>query len=253
MHARERKHVRGDHLRVATDAIDVRHALGVLFERIARHDHREVAPARVGGKLVHKVVDHRAVEAVANHDAIDVARAKVAACGIERECAGQSHALADRYRQGRKVAAAACDEHGRVLERIVLRKLGPVVAFRCLFQPAQRGRVQRAHAQRGAQARNELDRDIISDHRNDMRRGRRFAGRHDGHDGNERLTTFERGRDGKLEIWARRAVDQHDRRRTKLRQARDAVHADRACGKIAPLCQRFAHLRTVVGNDNDRT
>ena len=99
--------------------------------------------------------DDRAIEAVADHHAVDVARAEIAVRGFERERADQSHALADRDGQRRIIAAAARDQHGRVLERVVLGHVGNVGALGDFLGPAQHRRMQRAHAQRRAQARDE--------------------------------------------------------------------------------------------------
>ena len=87
--------------------VGIRHALGIEIARARRHDHRQVAPARIGAELLDEVLDHRAVEAVADHHAVDVARAEIAARGLDRERADQAHALADRDGERRIVAAAA--------------------------------------------------------------------------------------------------------------------------------------------------
>ncbi len=159
MQPRERQDVRRDRLRIAAHLVDVRHALGIeIAHAVARHDHRQVAPARIGAELFHEVFDDRAIEAVADHHAVDVARAEIAARGLDRERADQAHALADRKGQRRIVAAAARDQHGRILERIVRRHVGNVGALGQLFGAAQHRRMQRAHAQRRAQARDQAGR-----------------------------------------------------------------------------------------------
>ena len=99
---------------------------GSRSRALARHDHRQVAPARVGGKLLDEILDHGAVEAVADHHAVDVARAEIAARRLDRERADQAHALADRDGERRIVAPAARDQHGRVLDRIVVGSVGHV-------------------------------------------------------------------------------------------------------------------------------
>ena len=56
MHPREGDDMRGDRLRIAAHLVDVRHALGVEFAHaVARHDHRQVAPARIGAEFFDEI------------------------------------------------------------------------------------------------------------------------------------------------------------------------------------------------------
>ena len=61
---RERQDMRGDHLRIAAQLVDIRHTLGIGVLHGIRHDHRQVAPARIGAKLLHEVLDDGAIEAI---------------------------------------------------------------------------------------------------------------------------------------------------------------------------------------------
>ena len=70
---------------------------------------------------------------------------------FDRERADHAGALAERDRQRRIGAAAADQQHGGVARRIDLRQRHR----RCRHQPAHHGRMQRAHAQRGPQARHQ--------------------------------------------------------------------------------------------------
>ena len=99
---------------------------GSIARRISRHDYRQVAPARVGGKLLDEILDHRSVEAVADHHAVDVACAQMAARGFNRERADQPHPFADSDGERRIVAPAARDQHGCVFDRVALGQVGCV-------------------------------------------------------------------------------------------------------------------------------
>ena len=161
MQPRERQDVRGYGLRVAAHVVDIRHALGIEVARhIARHDHRQVTPARVGGKLLDKIFDRRTVEAVADNHAVDVACAEIAARRLDRECADQVGALADRDGERRVAAPAARDQHGRILDRVGVGEIGRVEPLGKLLRAPQDGCMQRAHAQRCTKARNEPGRNL---------------------------------------------------------------------------------------------
>jgi hypothetical protein len=152
----KRQDTRRDVLRIAAHRIDIRHALGVeIARRIARHDHRQVAPARICGQLLDKVLDRRTIEAIADHHAVDVAGAEIAARRVDGERADETHTFADRDGERRIVAPAADDQHRRIIDRIGLGQVGCVEPLGKLLGAAEHRRVQRAHPQRGAQARNQ--------------------------------------------------------------------------------------------------
>ena len=96
-----------------------------------------------------------------------------------RERADHAGVLAERDRQRRIGAAAADQQHGGVARRIDMRQRHR----RCRHQPAHHGRMQRAHAQRGAQARHQAVgagrrlRGLALKERNDVVRMRESADR----------------------------------------------------------------------------
>ena len=59
--------------------IDIRQRLGEFGRRLAEHRHRQVAEARVLRQHGEEGLDHARREAVADHDAVDVARVEMLA------------------------------------------------------------------------------------------------------------------------------------------------------------------------------
>ena len=94
-------------------------------------------------------VDRARGEAVADDDAVDLAGLETGCALIDAERADHAHALADRDAQRRMMAAAADQQHGRIVERIAGRQFGHDVALVLeRLGAAEHGRMQRAQPQR---------------------------------------------------------------------------------------------------------
>ncbi len=108
---------------------------------------------RVSSAKHHQQGDHHLRrQAVADHDAVDVAHIEAARGEVDAHGADHAHALADRDAERRMHAAAADHQHGGVLDRIARRQLGDDVAFgQQRSGAADHRRVQRAQPQRGRQ------------------------------------------------------------------------------------------------------
>ena len=92
---------------------------------------------------------------------------------IDAERADHAHALADRDAQRRMMAAAADQQHGRVVERIAGRQFGDDVALVLeRLGAAKHGGVQRAQPQRADDARDQLlGRRVVGDRQRVGQRG----------------------------------------------------------------------------------
>ena len=111
---------------------------------------RQLAEPRVGGKRGQKRFDGARPKALAEDEPVDFLGVEMARGVLDAERADRADARADRGGK-RGIAAAAPDhQHGRLVERIAvgeLRNLGAVAAQG--VDPAQHGRMQRAHLERG--------------------------------------------------------------------------------------------------------
>ena len=153
-HPDERHGARQQHLRIAR-ADEVRQLSAVVAG--AEHRHRQVAEAGILGQHRQERIDRAGGEAVADHDAVDLARLEAAGGVVDAERADHAHALADRDAQRRMVAATADQQHGRIVERIAVRQFGDDIAFGLEgFRAADHGRMQRAKPQRARDAGDQL-------------------------------------------------------------------------------------------------
>ena len=150
----------------------------------AEHRHRQVAEARVLGQ--HRRGRRRPSRAGRPSPMTmpSTSRAlRQPARLIDAERAHHAHPLADRDAERRMVAAAADQQHGRVVERIAGRQLGDDVALVLeRLRAAEHGRVQGAQPQRRRDARDQLlDRRVIGDRQRAGQRGRRVLAHADDH------------------------------------------------------------------------
>ena len=104
---------------------------------IAEHADRQIAIAGVFAHRDEERLDIARAEAVAEHKAVGVARFQIARGGLDAERADGAGAFADRDRERRISAAAAGDDHGGVVERIVARHVGKRMAVGSA--PSRRG------------------------------------------------------------------------------------------------------------------
>ena len=114
--------------------------------KTAGNDHGQVAEARILRQHGEERVGDAWAETFADDDAVDVADIEMLCGGLDAERADDAHLLSERDRERRVGHAAPDQQRRRVMQRIALGKdlagVAPVV------QPAQDGRVQRAHPER---------------------------------------------------------------------------------------------------------
>ena len=122
--------------------------VGEIGRRLADHRHRNVAEAGVLREQGEEGLDHARRKAVADHDAVDVARGEMLGGGLHAERAQHLDALADGDAERGIERAAAGDQHGRVVERVADRQRRQLAAMRARRSRsgAARWRAARARA-----------------------------------------------------------------------------------------------------------
>ena len=122
-------------------------AVGEIGRRLADQRNRNVAEAGILRQHGQEGFDHARRKAVADHDAVDVARFEMFVGGLDAERAEHADAFAHGDTQRRIKRAAAGDQHGRILKRIADRQRRQLAVLgREHLDAAQHRRVQRAHA-----------------------------------------------------------------------------------------------------------
>ena len=181
---------------------------------IAEHADRQIAITGVFAHRDQERFDIARTEAVAEHQTVGVAGFEIARGGFDAERADGAGAFADRDRERRVSAAAAGDDHGGIVERIVARHIGKRMTVGLRHRGAAYHRaVQAARAQGGGQARgNELRCRVGSD-RQRFAIGDVFVVRYAGDHGNDRRERGDllRQPGGELFIAGRHGIGQQDR------------------------------------------
>ena len=154
VHAHQGHHARDQAFGIAADVVDIGQRFAEAVRRLADHRHRQVAAARVLREQSEEGLDHARRKAVADHDAVDVARLDMLGSGFDAERADHLDTLAHGDAERGIERAAADDQHGGVVECVGHGKLRHRAALRGgQFDAAQNGGVQRAHAHGRLQAR----------------------------------------------------------------------------------------------------
>ena len=230
-----------------------------LGRRFADHRDRDVAEARVLGEHREEGFHHARRKAVAHHDAVDVARVEMLGRGLHAERADHLDAFAHGDAERRIERTAAGDQHGRVVERVAHRQRRQGAALRGEQQDAaQHGGMERAHAHRRLQARDQpFFRQTGVDRQRDRHGGFVVAMR-------ERDRRYDRAVHGG-DLQAKHARGGRARRRAGLGDHHGGrLHRDEGSRRVGPFglddgegasgAKRFNQVgRRLFGDDDHRT
>ncbi len=116
----QRQGIGGDPRGLAGDDFEIWQIMGG-HQAIRRHHDGQIAEARILRQHREEGIHDARAKTLAEHDAVDVARAQVLGRGFDRERADHAHPLAERHRERRVGRATADQQHGRITRGIGFR------------------------------------------------------------------------------------------------------------------------------------